>query len=83
LTEIWLYGFSRWGVVQADRYLDELGNRIDLLARTPDICRLRSEFTPPVRICRYTSHLIIYTATDDTLTVVRVLHARSDLNSRL
>ena len=46
LENIWLYTAQEWGVEQAMTYVDELN------AKHAKFSRLRTEFTPPVYICR-------------------------------
>lgn len=42
-----------------------------------EIAPLHGNLTPPVRIYRYCSHLVIFTANDSLLEVIRVVHGRS------
>ena len=81
LNNIWLYSFQNWGEVQADRYFDQLSKAIELLGKTPLMCRERQEFTPPVRIHHHASHLIIYVAAEGGIDVVRVLHESMDIET--
>ena len=83
LTDIWLYSRQEWGEAQADSYLDELDSCFQLLAESPLIAPERREFRVPVRIHPHASHLVIYQTTDEGIAVVRVLHKRMDLHSRL
>jgi toxin ParE1/3/4 len=83
LINIWLYGYEQWGLKQADCYADSLDEQFKLLAASPEICRERAEFIPPVRIHRHGSHLIIYTANRAAIVIVRVLHYRMDLQRHI
>ena len=83
LLDIWLYTFNEWGEQQADEYLDELNQAIQLLAGQPLMCRERFELTPPVRIDRHAHHLVADLALDDGITVVRVLHESMEIDSKL
>jgi toxin ParE1/3/4 len=83
LVEIWLYTFNEWGERQADKYLDELDDAIQLLADQPLICRERIELEPPVRIHHHGHHLIVYLALADGINLVRFLHESMDLDSQL
>jgi len=83
LINIWLYTFKRWGEIQADKYLDELEQGIKLLASQPLLCRQRDEFNPAVRVHHYAYHLIIYITSNDTITIVRVLHESMDIETQL
>lgn len=83
LIGIWLYGYEQWGIAQADRYADDLEAQFILLASSPEMCRERAEFKPPVRIHNHVSHLIIYTVEGDHIVIIRVLHYRMDIKPRL
>ncbi|NOY72168.1 MAG: type II toxin-antitoxin system RelE/ParE family toxin [Gammaproteobacteria bacterium] len=79
LINIWIYGYEQWGITQADHYIEGLGSRLTSLAQSPETCRERKEFSPPVRICPYVSHVIVYTIEDDSILVIRVLHKSMDI----
>jgi len=55
-----------------------LGQLFTLLADHPEIARERKDVRPAVRLHPYQSHLIIFTSTDQTLEVIRVVHSRSN-----
>ncbi|MFN3719548.1 MAG: type II toxin-antitoxin system RelE/ParE family toxin [Rhizobium rhizophilum] len=40
--------------------------------------RQRLEFTPPVRICPFRSHLIVYLDLEGQVTILRILGGRQD-----
>ena len=81
IDDIWEYSAATWSPAQADRYLTGLETIFFLLCREPDLCRMRREFQPSVRLHPYRSHLIFYRSDAATLDVIRVLHARSDWHS--
>ena len=83
LNNIWLYSFQNWGEVQADHYFDQLSKAIELLGKTPLMCRERQEFTPPARIHHHARHLIIYVVAEGDIEVVRVLHESMDIDIQL
>jgi toxin ParE1/3/4 len=69
---------ERWSVGQADAYTRGMIAVFDLLAAEPGIARERRDLDPPARMHPYKSHLVFFRASDDSLEVVRVLHARSN-----
>jgi toxin ParE1/3/4 len=83
LAEIWAYTVEAWSEDQAEAYLTGLGQAFDRLAQFPEMARLRIEFTPPVRILPYQSHLIVYLAEGDLIDVIRVLHSRANWTALL
>ena len=76
LAEIWLYSVAQWSVSQADLYLSGLNDALTLLRNQPEIARRHGKKVPPVRLHTYRSHLVIFTADDTLLEVIRVVHAR-------
>ena len=83
LIDIWLYTANRWGEPQADKYLDELENSLQLIAEQPLICRERTEFEPPVRIHHHEHHMIIYLVMESGINVIRFLHKNMDVEKQL
>ena len=83
LAEIWDYTVGAWSEDQAEVYLTGLGQAFDRLAQFPEMARLRMEFTPPVRILPYQSHLVVYLAEDELIDVIRVLHSRANWTTLL
>ena len=83
LADIWIYGADRWGVNQADNYFDALVNLFDLLSEQPEIARLRDEFSPPVRIHPYGSHVVVYDTVGTGIAIIRVLHNRRNILAML
>jgi len=76
---IWNDGAERWGVDQADRYFDGMVNLFDLLSEQPEIARLRDEFSPPVRIHPYGSHIVVFEIVETGIAIIRVLHNRRNI----
>ncbi|MES2432257.1 MAG: type II toxin-antitoxin system RelE/ParE family toxin [Pseudomonadota bacterium] len=78
LRMIWDHTATHWDSTQAETYLHGLGQLFTLLVDHPEIARERRDFRPPVRLHPYQSHLVIFTDTDLTLEVIRVVHNRSN-----
>lgn len=83
LIDIWRYSYLNWGESQADHYLDELGQALELISTQPYLASLNTMFTPPVRIHHHAHHLIIYQAFEHCIKVLRVLHESMDVEQRL
>ena len=80
---IWDYTVELWSVAQAENYLTGLDRLLRLLADHPQIASERRNLDPPVRLHKYNSHLVIFTADDTTLMVIRVVHSRSNWQTLL
>ncbi|MCJ2115616.1 type II toxin-antitoxin system RelE/ParE family toxin [Methylobacterium sp. J-001] len=82
LDEIWRYTFGRWSPDQADRYHQEIVGTAGALAAGAKVGRaveIRAGYL------RYAvgSPLIFYRQTEAGIDVIRVLHQRMDVPSRL
>ncbi|MEO8683112.1 MAG: type II toxin-antitoxin system RelE/ParE family toxin, partial [Vicinamibacterales bacterium] len=57
LDEIWLYFAEEASPTTADRLIDDIVDRFDLIAEQPRIGRLRPEFGPGVRSTSVENHV--------------------------
>lgn len=72
-------GVTKHGVARAERYWEGLFQQFEALAYNPNLYHERTEITPPVRVCPYGVHVIIYCVEkDDPPLIIRVRHARED-----
>lgn len=78
ITDLYVQGASQFGSAQAERYHAGLLALFDLLADNPLIARLRTEFSPPVRMHGYQAHMVVYVEDEQGILIVRVLHGRQD-----
>lgn len=79
LAGIWSYTAQRWGVVQADGYIDEIVRRIEFATEFPGIGSEATGLPPQYRKLNAGSHRVIYRCIEDELIVVRVIHEREDV----
>jgi toxin ParE1/3/4 len=77
LVEAWLYVAADASVESADRLLEAIGQRFDLLAEHPRMGRRRPEFGPDVRSFVVEKHVIYYRAEKELL-IARVFHGSRD-----
>ena len=77
LDEIWSYVAEDASSETADRLIDAIVERFDLLAEQPRMGRLRLEFGPGVRSFPVEGYVVYYRHEDELL-VARVLHGRRD-----
>lgn len=79
LLGIAIYGYETFGAVRAEQYREALRSQIEILAASPKLYRERTRFSPPVRICPFQSHVIIYRImTQNEIEIIRVRHGRED-----
>ena len=85
LDEIWDYVFLESGSeIVADRVLDSIAARFDLLADWPRAGRGRDDLHPGYRSHAVGNYIIFYrAAANDDVIIQRVLHGRRDLGPLL
>ena len=77
LDEIWSYVAEDASPTTADRLIDDVIDRFDLLAEQPRMGRARPEFGPGVRSFAVENYVIYYRPDCDVL-IARILHGRRD-----
>jgi toxin ParE1/3/4 len=77
LEEIWAYVTEDASPATADRLIDAIIDRFELLGEQPRMGRLRPEFGEGVRSFTVENYVIYYRHEGDVL-VARVLHGRRD-----
>ncbi len=80
LFEIALY-IAQDDVGASDRFIDALAKKFELLARHPEMGRLRPELAPELRSFPVGNYVIFYRATRGGIEVIRVLSAARDIPS--
>ena len=83
LVEIWNYTAVRWGLSQAERYVSQVLNMLDMLGGNPRLGSSASEVRSGYRKKAVGSHIIFYREDDGVIDVVRILHQRMDLQHHL
>ena len=79
LRDIVRYTGETWGRRQARLYLEELELRIQKLALSPEVGRLRDDVAPSVRSFPIGRHVMFYLTGESGITVLRVLHPRMNI----
>jgi toxin ParE1/3/4 len=77
LLETWLHVAADASVERADRLLEAIGQRFELLAEHPRMGRQRPEFGSDVRSFVVENHVIYYRPEKELL-IARVLHGSRD-----
>ena len=85
IEKIWLYTFEHWSLEQADRYLELIFDEIEYLAAHPTAGKDFSPVRKHYRRSTVKSHIVFYRHLEsgDDIEVIRVLHQRMDIESRL
>lgn len=84
LEDIWSYTFETWSKDQADRYYNLLVGEIEYVAKDFESGKSMEHIKQGYRASKVKSHLIFYSkGEDDATEIVRVLHQKMDIESRL
>ena len=83
LDEIWLYTVETWSLAQADRYYSLIFDEIDHICEHPTSGKSLDHIRKGYRASKVKSHLIFYRLIDETIEIIRILHERMDIDSRL
>lgn len=83
LEKAWRDTFERWGATQADAYIDQLCDRLQLLVEQPNLGRACEELRTGYRRILIGSHVVFYRIDGDLVVVVRVLHEKVDFDAWL
>lgn len=65
----------------ADKWVDELGERMKLWATQPQMGRARDELAPGIRSLAFGRYVVFYTPLSDGIDVVRVMHGSRDIDN--
>lgn len=84
LDKIWMYTFNKWTKEQADRYFDSIITEIEFLADNFMTGKSAEQTRKNYRVTKVKSHLIFFRkAENDIVEIVRILHQRMDIKTRL
>jgi toxin ParE1/3/4 len=83
LLDVWSYTAEHFGVLQADRYLEQLVAGLRSCASRPNRGRRRDDLRPGYRSVLLARHVAFYTVRDDAIVVQRVLHGSMDPDQNL
>ena len=84
LEEIWIYTYQNWSFEQADRYYNLIIDEIEFLSTNPLSGRSMDYLKEGYRVSKVKSHLVFYKIiNNEVVEIIRVLHQRMDVNSRM
>lgn len=83
LEETWFYTAEKWSVAQADRYYSLIFDEIDHICENPASGKDMDHVRKGYRASKVKSHLIFYRVVNESVEVIRILHERMDIDTRL
>jgi toxin ParE1/3/4 len=75
------YIAAQTGLRQAERFLSKLDAKFARITQFPNLGRPRNEILPELRSLAMESYLILYTATDTRVDILRVVSGYRDLTN--
>ena len=83
LDRIWEQTSENWGHAQARYYLGKIRHACYLIASNPHIGRSREEVLAGLHVFTVEKHMLCYFIDDSQIDVLRILHRRMDVASRI
>ena len=80
IQEIWAY-IAEDSIVEADRWVDKLDEKLSLWASRPMIGRGRDEIFKGIRSLPFGRYVVFYHPLQDGIDVVRVIHSARDVDA--
>jgi len=83
LIEIWNYTVETWGEKQAEKYLQDIEDKLNQLAANPELGRRRSEISPGYYSFPIQKHTIFYLNSGHHIDIIGILHGKMDIDKNL
>jgi toxin ParE1/3/4 len=83
MQEIWIYTRKRWSEDQADSYWRQIKIALEAVAERPSRGQSAAALRPGYMKYKMGSHIVFFVKTEFGIDVVRILHERMDMPSRL
>lgn len=80
ILDVWGH-IAEDSIEQADRWVDKLGEKFEIIATQPLMGRARNELAANVRSFPFGRYVIFYSPNEDGIDVVRVLHSARDIDA--
>ncbi len=80
VASIWEY-IADDNVTAADRWINQINERLQLLATQPLMGHAREELMPGMRSFPFGRYVIFYMPIEDGIDVIRLLHSARDIDS--
>src|SRR5580692_7199108 len=83
LEEIWLYPAEKSSLERADRYYHLIIDEINYISKHPFAGKSMEHVRKGYSVSKVKSHLILYRVLPAKIEVIRILHEKMDIESRL
>ncbi len=83
LIGIWNYTVETWGEKQAEKYLQDIEDKLNQLAANPELGKRRPEIVPGYYSFPVQKHIIFYLIPDSHIDIIGILHGKMDVDKNL
>lgn len=83
LIDIWNYTVGTRGEKQAEKYLQDIENKLNQLADNPELGKQRPEIVPGYYSFPVRKHIIFYIISDSYIDIIGLLHGKMDIDKNL
>lgn len=83
LIEIWEYTVETWSEAQAEKYLQDIEDKLHLLAADPELGKHRPEIAAGYFSFPVQKHIIFYLISDNHIDIIGILHGKMDIDKNL
>ncbi len=83
LEEIRLCTLEKWFLAQANHYYNLIFDEISYICKNSNAGKSMEHVRKAYRAAKVKSHLNLYRVLNDTIEVIKILHERMDIESRL
>jgi len=83
LIEIWNYTVEIWGEKQAEKYLQDIEDKLNQLPANPELGKQRPEIAPGYYSFPAQKHIIFYLHSDHHIDIIGILHGKMDIDKNL
>jgi toxin ParE1/3/4 len=83
LETIWEYSFEKWGVEQANRYVDKIVAKFEVIASDPMLLPACDHIRSGYRRGLAERHMIYFRVNAKAIVIIRILHSQMDANQHL
>ena len=83
LTDLWNYTVETWGEKQAEKYLQDIEDKLAQLADNPELGKQRPEIGPGYYSFPVRKHIIFYLISKNHIDIIGFLQGKMDINKNL
>lgn len=81
LEEIWLYTFNEWGVIQADKYIQQILSRFKWISKNPTLGKARDDVKHGYFAFPEGMHVVFYMISNNHIEIIGTPHRSMDVVS--